>query len=51
MLRFAVDELMGDLVFTSIGEGRDLIEMLVEKPDLWDVNLNAWENDSAASRF
>ena len=51
MLRFAVDELMGDLVFTSIGEGRDLIEMLAEKPDLWDVNLSAWENDSAASRF
>ena len=51
MLRFAVDELMGDLVFTSIGEGRDLIELLAEKPDLWDVNLSAWENDSAASRF
>lgn len=50
-LRFAVDELMGDLGFTSTGEGRDLIEMLAEVPDLWDVNISAWENDSATSRF
>ncbi len=27
-LRFAVDELLGDMGFTSAGEGRDLIEML-----------------------
>ena len=50
-LRFAVDELMGDLGFTSTGEGRDLIEMLAEEPDLWDVNLSSWKNDSATSRF
>lgn len=50
-LRFAVDELLGDMGFTSTGEGRDLIEMLAEEPDLWDVNLSTWENDSATSRF
>jgi dimethylamine/trimethylamine dehydrogenase len=50
-LRFAVDELMGDMGFTSTGEGRDLIEMLAEEPDLWDVNVGLWENDSASSRF
>ena len=50
-LRFAVDELLGDMGFTSAGEGRDLIEMLAEEPDLWDVNLSTWENDSATSRF
>jgi len=50
-LRFSVDELMGDLGFTSVGEGRDLIEMLAEIPDLWDVNISDWENDSATSRF
>ena len=50
-LRFAVDELMGPMGFTSSGEGRDLIEMLAEEPDLWDVNISAWENDSATSRF
>ena len=50
-LRFAVDELIGGLGFTSTGEGRDLIEMLAEEPDLWDVNISSWENDSASSRF
>ncbi len=50
-LRFSVDELMGDMGFTSDGEGRDLIEMLAEIPDLWDINISAWENDSATSRF
>ena len=25
--------------------------MLAELPDLWDVNISAWENDSATSRF
>ncbi len=50
-LRFAVEELMGPAGFTSDGEGRDLVEMLAEIPDLWDVNLSTWENDSATSRF
>jgi len=50
-LRFAVDELLGPMGFSSTGEGRDLIEMLAEVPDLWDVNISSWENDSATSRF
>lgn len=50
-LRFAVDELMGPMGFTSDAEGRDLIEMLAEMPDLWDVNISGWEHDSATSRF
>jgi dimethylamine/trimethylamine dehydrogenase len=50
-LRFAVDELMGPEGFTSDGEGRELVEMLAEVPDLWDVNISGWENDSATSRF
>ncbi|MEQ9260906.1 MAG: FAD-dependent oxidoreductase [Roseovarius sp.] len=50
-LRFAVDELMGSMGFTSEAEGRDLIEMLAEVPDLWDVNISGWEHDSATSRF
>lgn len=50
-LRFAVDELMGSDGFTSDGEGRDLVEMLAELPDLWDVNISGWEHDSATSRF
>lgn len=50
-LRFSVDELRGAGGITCDGEGRDLIEMLAEVPDLWDVNISAWENDSATSRF
>ena len=50
-VRFAVDELMGPDGFTSDGEGRDFIEMFADIPDLWDVNISAWDNDSATSRF
>ena len=50
-IRFSVDELMGPTGFTSEGEGRELIEMFAELPDLWDVNISGWENDSATSRF
>ncbi|MEL6236195.1 MAG: FAD-dependent oxidoreductase [Pseudomonadota bacterium] len=50
-LRFAVEELMGDSGLTSEGEGRDVVEMLAELPDLWDVNVSDWENDSETSRF
>jgi dimethylamine/trimethylamine dehydrogenase len=50
-VRFAVDELMGEVGFTSDAEGRELIEMCAEDPDLWDVNISSWEHDSATSRF
>jgi len=50
-MRFSVDELMGDAGITSEGEGRELIEMFAELPDLWDVNISGWEHDSATSRF
>lgn len=33
------------------GEGRDVVEMLAELPDLWDVNLAGWPADSQTSRF
>ncbi len=50
-VRFAVDELMGAEGIVSEAEGREVVEMLAELPDLWDVNISPWENDSAASRF
>jgi dimethylamine/trimethylamine dehydrogenase len=50
-LRMAVDELLGPDGITSAGEGREVVEMLAELPDLWDVNISAWENDSQTSRF
>lgn len=50
-LRFAVDERMGDDGLQWQGEGREVVEMLAELPDLWDVNVSGWENDSVTSRF
>jgi dimethylamine/trimethylamine dehydrogenase len=50
-VRIAVDELLGSEGITSAGEGREVIEMLAELPDLWDVNVSDWENDSQSSRF
>ena len=50
-LRFSVAEPGKELGLTHDGEGRDIIEMLAELPDLWDVNLSSWPADSATSRF
>ncbi|MFP6772500.1 MAG: NAD(P)-binding protein [Alphaproteobacteria bacterium] len=50
-VRLAVDELLGKNGMTSGAEGREVVEMLAELPDLWDVNISDWENDSATSRF
>ncbi|MDE0417018.1 MAG: FAD-dependent oxidoreductase [bacterium] len=50
-VRFAVDELMGEAGITCEGEGREVVEMLAELPDIWDVNVSPWANDSITSRF
>ena len=50
-VRLGVDELMGPEGITAEGEGREIVEMLAELPDLWDVNVSDWENDSVTSRF
>ncbi len=50
-VRFAVDELLGEDGITHQGEGYDVIAMLAELPDLWDVNISNWSNDSVTSRF
>ena len=50
-VRLAVNELVGPGGITPEEEGRAVIEMLGELPDLWDVNVSEWENDSETSRF
>ncbi|MEI4263821.1 oxidoreductase [Roseovarius sp. D0-M9] len=50
-IRLAVDEMKGEGGLTSNAEGREIVEMLADLPDLWDVNVSGWENDSATSRF
>lgn len=49
--RFAVDELLGAEGLTHQGEAYDVVAMLAELPDLWDVNVSSWSNDSVTSRF
>ncbi len=50
-VRFAVDELLGEEGITADGEGRAVVELLADLPDLWDVNISEWENDSQTARF
>ncbi|MFK7859505.1 MAG: NAD(P)-binding protein [Granulosicoccus sp.] len=50
-VRLAVDELRGNDGVQYSAEGRDIVEALAELPDLWDVNLSNWSNDSQTSRF
>jgi dimethylamine/trimethylamine dehydrogenase len=50
-VRLAVDELLGEDGITYQGEGYDIVAMLAEMPDLWDVNVSGWSNDSVTSRF
>jgi dimethylamine/trimethylamine dehydrogenase len=49
--RFAVDEMIGPDGLEWENEGRDAIEMMAEMPDMWDVNIADWANDSMTSRF
>ena len=50
-VRFAVDELIGADGMQFDGEAHDIVAMLAELPDLWDVNVSSWKNDSTTSRF
>jgi dimethylamine/trimethylamine dehydrogenase len=48
--RISVDELIGPDGLHA-AEARDLIGLLAEIPDLWDLTLSSWDNDSQTSRF
>lgn len=51
VVRLAVDELRGTEGMQHDAEARDIIEALAELPDLWNVNLSDWSNDSQSARF
>ena len=51
VVRLAVDQLLGPSGITAASEGSDAIAMLAELPDLWDVNIADWSNDSQTARF
>jgi len=49
-VRISLDELVGNKGLEK-NEAEDAIGMLAELPDLWDVTLSDWSNDSQTSRF
>ena len=49
-VRILVDEMMGDGGITN-AEIRDVIGMLAELPDLWDLAHGSWDYCSSTSRF
>jgi dimethylamine/trimethylamine dehydrogenase len=50
-LRFVVDDQIGPGGQADMDESRQIVEMLAEQPDLWDVNIREWRRDSMPSRF
>jgi dimethylamine/trimethylamine dehydrogenase len=49
-VRISVDELLGEGGLQK-EEVEDMIGLMADLPDLWDVTLAGWENDSRTSRF
>jgi len=49
-VRISTDELLGEAGLHK-AEVEDMIGLLAELPDLWDITLAGWENDSRTSRF
>ena len=49
-LRFATEEFLGEGGVQN-AEAREIVQLLADLPDLWDVNVAAWYNDSVTSRF
>ncbi|MDE8347385.1 MAG: FAD-dependent oxidoreductase [Acidocella sp.] len=49
-IRISVDELLGDGGLYK-EEVEDMIGLMADLPDLWDVTIAGWENDSQTSRF
>lgn len=49
--RLSVDDLAGKEGMQAEEEGRAIVEILAEVPDLWDINVAGWDNDTQTSRF
>ena len=49
-LRFATEEFQGSEGVAE-AEAKEIVHLLADLPDLWDVNIAAWYMDSQTSRF
>jgi len=50
-IRLGIDILHSDGGLVCNSEGRDVVNLLADGPDLWDIQLGDWPFDSATSRF
>ena len=50
-VRFSADQASPIDGQPVIGEHRDMLEMLAELPDLWDININDYSQEMGVSRF
>ncbi|MEZ5775219.1 MAG: FAD-dependent oxidoreductase [Hyphomicrobiaceae bacterium] len=51
VVRLTIDELSGPDGIVADAEGRDIVAMLAELPDAWDIKVSGWLEDSKTSRF
>jgi dimethylamine/trimethylamine dehydrogenase len=51
VVRLTIDELSGPDGINAADEGREIVALLAELPDAWDVKVSGWANDSETSRF
>jgi len=51
VLRLAVHEFFGPDSITCEEEGREIVSLLADLPDLFDVNVAGWPMDSSTARF
>jgi len=49
-VRISMDEMMGEAGLHR-EEIEDVIALMADLPDLWDLTLSGWDNDSRTSRF
>jgi dimethylamine/trimethylamine dehydrogenase len=49
-IRFATEEFLGESGVQNV-EAKEIVHHLADLPDIWDVNVAAWYNDSVTSRF
>ncbi len=49
-VRFATEEFLGVDGVTE-NEAKEIVQLLADLPDLWDVNIAAWYMDTQTSRF
>jgi len=50
-VRFSADQGGGSDGAPVIGEHREMLELLAEYPDLWDININDYSYEMGVSRF